>query len=72
MEAFYLHHNYHLADLQEVVTLKTDMVQNATANILELHSIPAAVSKDLAAVLLDERFDNSSRVPGDIAGARQP
>lgn len=37
--------------MQEVVTLETDAVKDATASILELHSIPAAVSKDLLAFL---------------------
>lgn len=36
---------------KEVVTLETDAVKDATASILELHSIPAAVSKDLLAFL---------------------
>ena len=57
--------------LQEVVTLKTDMVQDATANILELHSIPAAVSKDLAAVVSEEQSNNSSELTEDTAGALQ-
>ena len=39
--------------VQEVVTLQTDAVKDATASILELHSIPAAVSKDLLALLLE-------------------
>ncbi|KAL0022757.1 hypothetical protein WJX77_012242 [Trebouxia sp. C0004] len=36
---------------KEVVTLQTDAVKDATASILELHSIPAAVSKDMLALL---------------------
>ena len=59
----------YLAVLQEVVTLKTDMVQDATANILELHSIPAAVSKDLAAVLPEEQSNHSSHLTEGTAGA---
>lgn len=38
---------------KEVVTLESDAVKDATASILELHSIPAAVSKDLLAFLPD-------------------
>lgn len=49
-----------LALLQEVVTLRTDMVEDATASILEMHSIPAAVSKDLTGVLPVEQIANSS------------
>ena len=36
------------------------MVEDATASILEMHSIPAAVSKDLTAALPGERIANSS------------
>ena len=46
--------------LQEVVTLRTDMVKDATVSILEMHSIPAAVSKDLTAALSGEQPANSS------------
>ena len=66
---FHLRQKHHLAVLQEVVTLKTDMVQDATANILELHSIPAAVSKDLAAVFPKEQSNRSSLLTEDTAGA---
>jgi len=34
--------------MQEVVILKAAAVKEATASILELHSIPASVSKDLS------------------------
>lgn len=46
--------------LQEVVTLKTAMVKDATAGILEMHSIPAAVSKDLTGALPGEQIAHSS------------
>lgn len=39
--------------LQEVITLKASGVKDATASVLELHSIPAAISKDLSALLPD-------------------
>ena len=42
-----------LVVLQEVITLATAAVKDATANILELHSIPAKVSKDLLAKAAD-------------------
>lgn len=41
--------------VQEVITLRMDMVKDATASILEMHSIPAAVSKDLMAALPEEQ-----------------
>jgi hypothetical protein len=39
--------------VQEVVVLEAESARAATAEILEAHSIPAAVSKDLADLLLD-------------------
>lgn len=40
-----------VSSLQEVVILCTDMVREATAEVLKMHSIPAMVSKDLQDVL---------------------
>lgn len=46
----YMHSRFFsLLVLQEVITLETAAVKDATANILEMHSIPAKVSKDLLA-----------------------
>ena len=42
-----------IVSMQEVVVLQTESARAATAEILEAHSIPAAVSKDLADLLPD-------------------
>ena len=62
---FYLHHKQ--CFLQEVVFFKMDMAQDATADILKLHSIPAAVSKNLVAILSEEQPHNSSHLTEDPA-----
>ena len=59
------------AFLQEVVTLRTDMVEDATASILEMHSIPAAVSKDLRSALPGEQTANSSHSEADAPADAQ-
>lgn len=47
------------------------MVKDATASILEMHSIPAAVSKDLTGVFPGEQIDNSSHQEADTPAAAQ-
>lgn len=54
---------------REVITLKTDMVEDATASILEMHSIPAAVSKDLMAAVPAKQPANDS--PSRVAAATE-
>jgi hypothetical protein len=48
--------------LQEVVVLEAKSARAATAEILEAHSIPAAVSKDLAD-LLPEPVPQPEQIP---------
>ena len=49
-----------------MVTLKTDMVNEATASILEMHSIPAQVSKDLFDLLPDSESSNPLEQTMDV------
>ena len=41
----------HWSNMQEVVVLHTEAARAATSEILELHSIPAPVSRDMAGLL---------------------